>query len=159
MKFHLKERFLTKPFLVLKKEKKAISSPGIYQAINLMISRDVELLSFYFLYLLSFVRQQFSHIVGFDSPRADQWFNRQNLVINVSRWYQFKPRSIEHQGLSTYHSTSYQASPVMSIGFWPAVLMHPRAGSTLLKNIWKFNLPPYGWAVAAMRRAQLPWKV
>lgn len=154
MKFHLKDRFLTKPFLALKK-KKAVSLPGINWAMNLMISRAVELLNFYFLYSFSFFRQQFSHTVGFDSPRADQWFNRQNFVINVLQWYQFKPRSIEHQGLSTYHSTSYQASPVMSIGFWPSLLMHPRAGSTLLRNIQKFDLPLCGWAVAAMRRAQL----
>lgn len=55
--------------------------------------------------------------------RADQWFHGQNFAINILCRYQFKPRSVEHQSWGTYHFSSYQESPVMSIGFWPSLTM------------------------------------
>lgn len=63
--------------------------------------------------------------MSFDSPRADRWFHRQNLVINVLCWYQFNFRSIEHHSWSTYQSSSYQVSSVKSIRFCSALLIHP----------------------------------
>lgn len=81
----MNDQFLTKPFLSLKKKKHLylhmLSTESI-ELTNLMISKALELLNFYFLQLpFLFVKQQFSYTVSFGSSELINDFMDRILLL------------------------------------------------------------------------------